>query len=241
MCGLHIEPHGLYRTKRNIAGRLGIPRSWATRAGVAAMAGWLAVLPSALQAEGEPSAGAAASVKGSSAAPVADANAKPAVGTAKGASALLRWESAGVRVGCSLSSFSDPFLQSEIYSAWEVPWECDVGKQWRFMPKLEMSLGGLTGHGESGFVGTLGPVVVLRPKDAPVYLEGGFRPTVLSREVFGDRDLGSHFQFTSHLGLGWDLSDRWTLSYRFQHTSNAGLGHANPGLNMNLVGLGYRF
>ncbi|MBW2452781.1 MAG: acyloxyacyl hydrolase, partial [Deltaproteobacteria bacterium] len=32
-----------------------------------------------------------------------------------------------------------------------------------------------------------------------------------------------------------------TLNLRYQHTSNAGLYDENPGLNLMMVGLGYRF
>jgi len=54
-------------------------------------------------------------------------------------------------------------------------------------------------------------------------------------------DFGERFQFTSHIGLIWYLTDRVSLGYRFQHMSNAGLASPNPGLNLEMLELSYHF
>jgi hypothetical protein len=74
-----------------------------------------------------------------------------------------------------------------------------------------------------------------------VSLEGGFSPTFLSRHVFSEKDVGTYVQFTSHVGLNWDFAAHWQLAYRFEHISNAGLSSHNPGLNLHVFGLTYRF
>ena len=65
--------------------------------------------------------------------------------------------------------------------------------------------------------------------------------TLLSRHDFSERDVGSLVQFTSYIGLNWDLSSRFRIGYRFQHMSNAGLGSPNPGLNLQVLAASYRF
>jgi hypothetical protein len=163
------------------------------------------------------------------------------VATWNGMAEEFSWDSVGARAGFSITSFSHPFVQSEAYSLWNLPWTVHMGTNWSLKPKLELTLGGLTGHSDASFVGTVGPTLELRHQKCPVYLTGGSHPTILSRDTFGDRDMGCLFEFTSHLGLGWDITEKWNVEYRFQHMSNAGLGSSNPGLNMNLIGVGYRF
>lgn len=153
----------------------------------------------------------------------------------------ISWDSVGLRSGFSITSFSDPFAQSELYSDWNLPYTLNMGTNWTLKPKLELSAGILTGHRHAAFVGGAGPLLELRHKKFPVYLEGGVRLTGLSRDTFGNRDLGIPFQFTSHIGFGWDITHHWNASYRFEHMSNAGLGTPNPGINMNMFGVGYRF
>ena len=66
----------------------------------------------------------------------------------------------------------------------------------------------------------------------------------MSRSAIDVLDFDHGFAFGSHLGLGvrFGTCDCVELSYRFQHLSNAGLGGGdNPGINFNMIRLGYRF
>jgi hypothetical protein len=69
------------------------------------------------------------------------------------------------------------------------------------------------------------------------YASGSF----LGRNHLGGRNLGCAFQFTSHVGLMWEVIPRWELGYRAQHISNAGIGSDNPGLNSHFAVLAWRF
>jgi hypothetical protein len=89
--------------------------------------------------------------------------------------------------------------------------------------------------------GQRGTDTVLRYKNFPVSLEGGSSSALISAHEFGDLDLGDTFQFTTHAGLNWDITRRWRLGYRYQHTSNAVLANHNPGLNLHSFGLSYVF
>ena len=150
-------------------------------------------------------------------------------------------ESVGVRYAVSSSSLSPLFHQAEAAALLRLPWDWDLGADLRLFTKIDTSAGVMTRRGDNGFVGTLGPSLLLGYKSWPLFLDVGISPTVLSRQQFGDRFFGSPFQLTSHGGLRWDIGRHWSLGYRFQHMSNAGTASPNPGLNMHSFGLSWRF
>jgi hypothetical protein len=61
--------------------------------------------------------------------------------------------------------------------------------------------------------------------------------------VYGDRRLGSAFQFADHIGFGILFGEhkQFELGYRFQHISNGGIKQPNQGLNLNLLHFVYHF
>jgi hypothetical protein len=85
-----------------------------------------------------------------------------------------------------------------------------------------------------------GADLVLGLWNGGIEFEVGFRPTWLFDPTYGDDDFGGGLQFTSHVGLAFNWR-QIVLNYRLQHTSNAGVYDNNPGLNLQMVGLGYRF
>lgn len=71
------------------------------------------------------------------------------------------------------------------------------------------------------------------------YLEAGSGPIWLSRELEGN---SSRVNFLSELGAGYKFRDNpWSLSLKYQHISNAGLGDENAGVNAVSFGVGYTF
>lgn len=151
------------------------------------------------------------------------------------------WESVGVRHGISATSFNNHFQQSEGFARLDLPWRWDFAQHWRVQTRLDASAGWLGGQGDDGFVGTLGPSLAIKHENFPIAFETGSSATLLSREHFGNTDFGVPFQFTSFVGLSADIGKRWGAGYRFQHMSNAGLGSDNPGLNMHMFSVRYRF
>ena len=152
-----------------------------------------------------------------------------------------RWESVGLRYGISASSFNSILQQSEAFGRLDLPWHWDFAEHWRLQTRLDASVGWLGGRGDSGVVGALGPSLAIKHEHFPIEFEAGSSPTLLSRDRFGNTDFGIPFQFTSFLGLSADIGKRWGAGYRFQHMSNAGLGSDNPGLNMQMFSVRYRF
>lgn len=157
------------------------------------------------------------------------------------AAADFRWESVGLRYGVSASSFSSLFQQSDAFARMDLPWRWDFCQHWRLQTRLDASAGWLGGSGEDAFICTLGPSVGVKHENFPVEIEVGSSPTLMSREHFGNTDFGIPFQFTSFLGMSVDVGKRWGAGYRFQHMSNAGLGSDNPGLNMHMFSVRFRF
>ena len=88
---------------------------------------------------------------------------------------------------------------------------------------------------------TLGPLLAVGWEGFPISVEGGSGPTILSRSEFETKDFGDPVQFTSHIGLYWDITKHWRAGYRFQHMSNAGISQDNPGINLHMLALSYRF
>src|SRR5262245_31999713 len=135
------------------------------------------------------------------------------VAWAAGAGAeALSLESVGARGGFSVrdSHGRGRFYESEAFANFNLPWHWDLGSEWHLQTRLDLSAGWLTGRGDDGFVGTLGPSLVLGREGFPLFLVGGISPTVLSRDEFGTLDFGDLFQFTTHIGLTWQLGARLT-------------------------------
>jgi len=151
----------------------------------------------------------------------------------------MELESAGVRGGVSDNA---NFSQVEALVDWKLPWRWDFVSDWHLQTKLNCSLGWLGAEHRSAAVGTAGPALQINYDQVPLNLEGGSSFTLLSRDTFGSRDLGSIVQFTTYVGLNWDITHRIRFGYRFSHMSNAGIDSThNDGLNMHMLALSYLF
>jgi hypothetical protein len=134
--------------------------------------------------------------------------------------------------------------------------QCGLGRRdlggggWRVEALLEASLGAWQPElGDRGLY-DLGVTPVLRLAPEALgsrvirpFLEAGLGAHLLSNVSFSDLDLSTSFQFGSHLGLGVLLGGdgRWSLTYRFQHLSNASVKLPNPGIEFHILQLGLRF
>ena len=149
--------------------------------------------------------------------------------------------SVGTRGGLSFNGNTDRFRQIEAFADLNLPWHWNFYSDWSLQPFADFSAGWLEGEHANAAIGSLGPALELRRGTFPLTLVGGSSPTLLSRHDFGNRDFGDDFQFTSYIGLNWDITRNISLGWRFQHMSNAGISKPNPGLNMQMISLSYRF
>jgi lipid A 3-O-deacylase len=148
---------------------------------------------------------------------------------------------AGLRGGLSPNTGINRFQQVEAFGRWKLPWHWKIYSECYLRPDLDISAGSLWNQNGGGFVGTLGPVVELQLGKFPVELEGGSSPSLLSRNNFGRLNFGDRFQFTSHIGIQWEITKHYTIGWRYQHMSNAGIAEPNPGLNMEMFSASYSF
>lgn len=147
---------------------------------------------------------------------------------------------AGVRGGISPDTGISRFQQVEAFGRWKL-WHWKIYSECYLRPVVDISAGSLWNQNGGGFVGTLGPVLEVHFGKFPVQLEGGSSPTLLSRDHFGQQKYGDRFQFTSHIGIQWEITKQFTIGWRYQHMSDAGIAEPNPGLNMEMFSASYSF
>ena len=153
----------------------------------------------------------------------------------------VAWRSIGLRSGIDDNRNDEDFQQYESYATWSLPWRRQWNSGWILGTFLETNAGLLRGGGESGFVGSAGPGIFFTILKAKIDISMGINLTVIGKHKFGDENLGGPLEFTSHIGINFNPGRHFTIGYRLQHMSNAVLYEHNPGLNMHMLELGYRF
>jgi hypothetical protein len=81
------------------------------------------------------------------------------------------------------------------------------------------------------------------PSSISFFVEAAVGLHLLSNAFLrGPRKFGSAFQFGDHAGIGirFGKDQRYELSYRIQHLSNAGITKPNEGMNFSEIYFGYR-
>ncbi len=131
--------------------------------------------------------------------------------------------------------------QGEFAADHRLPWAWQLGNGWMLATELQAAIGGIGDDVHIATIASFGPSLRLSVDQIPVSLVGGCSPTVIGRNRMGGEDLGTAFQFTSHIGLSWHITEHLQAGYRFQHMSNAGLSTHNPGVNLHMVGVSWRF
>jgi hypothetical protein len=152
----------------------------------------------------------------------------------------FQFHSVGGRVGFPAESDSQNFLQTEVFLDYNL-WRWNLSTNWHLQSRIAASSGWLGGHREDAFIGSIGPSLEISRAGIPLAIEAGSSPTYISRYRFGPINLGTSAQFTTHVGLYWDVTSRWRVGYRFQHMSNAGIREPNPGFNLHILSVGYLF
>lgn len=165
-----------------------------------------------------------------------------AVLLASSASADMQLSSIGVIGADSTNKFSG----MRQYGV-SVSYRVDSASRSFWIPtELDLTAGFFDRGSDTAAYVSLGPSYRFPIGDAErsgVFIGLGVHPTWISDSRFEGSDLGGHIHFTSHLGIGAYLDRRRTRSLllRYQHTSNAGLDDANPGLDMLALTFRYSF
>ncbi|PXA04480.1 hypothetical protein DDZ13_04705 [Coraliomargarita sinensis] len=152
----------------------------------------------------------------------------------------FEWSDLALRVGFDAENRVD-VKSYELISTLDSPWSWTISDRFEVDLGLEFGLGALDGEGETAFLGHLGPALEIEFGDFPLELIVSSGPALLSEHEFDNLDLGGSFQFMSAVGFDFEVTDEWTLGYRYLHISNAGLHDENPGMNLHALSLAYEF
>ena len=159
----------------------------------------------------------------------------------------IRLNSIGVRGGVSGSSpigekETEYFQEYDAMADWSMPWEWYSASGWGIGTRLMGTVGAVTAAGDTAFVSTVVPGVVLGKKDGWLSIEVGTGGALLSQHHFAHQDMGGVFQFV------WDMAARAKvyrglgLGYWFHHMSDASLyGRDARGVDLHMIEIGYRF
>lgn len=148
------------------------------------------------------------------------------------------WLAIGVNAG-----FADEgdIKQYEFFTVYRLPWLWSLASGWSLETRLNATIGVLADNDETGAIISLGPELKLTNPGNKFYITIGSSPTYISEDRYREKDLGGHFQFTSHVSLGYRFNPDFSLAYRFHHISNASLDDTNPGLDVHSLSADYRF
>lgn len=146
----------------------------------------------------------------------------------------------GIRGGLDAAGTRENYGVQEIYVSTDLPWRMPVDSLVGLSVRLEVGAAQFEVAGEDGHWLAAGGALVHRSFGERLEFEAGWRPTWLPDYKFGRDHFGGQVQFSTHAGVAFVWQQiRW--SYRFQHTSNAGFYDDNPGLDLHMFGVGFRF
>lgn len=147
----------------------------------------------------------------------------------------------GLRTSVWTEDEKESFNQYEVFVNRELPWSWQLQEDWDLTSRLELTAGVLKGGGETGFVTSLGPSLALNCPGDRITLDVGVSPAFLNKHQYGEQSLGKSLQFVSHAGINFEVVRNLHVGYRFQHMSNASISEINPGLDLHMLELSYRF
>lgn len=152
----------------------------------------------------------------------------------------FEWSGVGFRIGFDAENRVN--VESyELIATLDSPWSWNVSEYFEIDLGFELGLGALDGEGETGLLAHVGPSIEIEFGDFPLEFVLSSGPALLSEHEFDNLDLGGTFQFLSAFGFDYEITDAWTIGYRWLHISNAGLHDENPGMNLHALNASYGF
>lgn len=73
------------------------------------------------------------------------------------------------------------------------------------------------------------------------FAEAGLGISMFNRDRLGDTDFGSRFQFSQHLAVGVELTQRGYAGLQYSHYSNADIEKPNDGIDLHQIVIGAHF
>ena len=167
------------------------------------------------------------------------------VGTLTAMAAESGWQEAGMRMGIQAGSKSEYFHLYEAYAVYGLPWEWRKDSGWGLNTQFETSAGALDGGDEVGFIATIGPGLTFNKSGKGPTLESGVNLSLDDRRQFGRQDFGSILLWGAYMGFSYRFTNGLVVGYRMQHLSNNRILYSNstpnPGVDMDMISVGWRF
>ena len=160
----------------------------------------------------------------------------------------IKLEEIGIRGGFNVEYVAIPptekedFEQFDVFGAISFPKRYYYDSGWEIRFRMNGSAGVLHSDGDVGFIGTVSPGIVFWYPEWSVSINGGPGLAYVSREKYGEQDLGGPIQIVGQGGLTYYVTDHVGVGWRFHHISDAGIwGSDNRGVDVNLFEVTYKF
>ena len=151
-------------------------------------------------------------------------------------------DSFGIRYASTRSDL-EGLSQQSLFADFRTPLAWSTWGETTTSLRLSFEAGRFLKDSEKRYFISFGPGIRIASDrwETPLFLDLGLSPTVIGGSNYGDANLGTSLNFTSHIGIGMKFgrTKRHEVKLRYQHISNGGLDEVNPGLNM--IGLDFVF
>lgn len=148
------------------------------------------------------------------------------------ATASAKPEAVAFRIGNNAWTVPGSFDYQALALRFRLPWQGSYSR-WDITTHLDVGAGAIESDGRHVGLFSIGPSVSFGRGEWRIEL--GTAPSVFTRNRLSGRNFGGWFQFTSHVGLYWQIDRRWRIGYRLQHTSNGRLYSENDGLDLQTL------
>lgn len=161
------------------------------------------------------------------------------------AAAESGWKEVGIRVGYQDGTREQYFRRYDVFAVYGLPFEWRASSGWGVDTNIETSAGALTGGGETGFIGAVGPGLSINKSGKGLALDIGISFNVMDRKKFVNQNFGSILLFGAGIGASYRFENGMKIRYQILHTSNGHIlypsGTPNPGLDSHVVGVSWNF
>lgn len=149
--------------------------------------------------------------------------------------------SIGARTGFSAVERDGYFHLHEIYGSAALPWSWESATGWALATGVSAHAGLLRASQDNGFLGSVGPQFKLSRNNGRLSLVAGLRIAYMDDHNYNGNEQGGRLNFIEDIGLSYRLPWHFDIGYRFQHISNANLHSQNPGIDLHMFEISYRF
>lgn len=152
------------------------------------------------------------------------------------------WKTFGIRGGLNAIPKHEYFHRYDLFARYGLPWSLRGSSGWGIATQLNVSAGALYSAGVVGFIGAVGPTVVINRGDRGFEFELSGDLDVVSPSAYGRQDFNGNLLYEGAVGVTYRFDSGYGIGYRFSHMSNGGTyNRGNPGLDLHTAVLSWNF